>query len=123
MKFKSGDQVIITAGKDKGKTGEITKVFPKSGKVTVKGVNLFKRHVKPRDGIEGQIITLERPLTISNIAIVDPIDKKPTRIGYQLIKGGGKIRIAKRSGADLDKKTETKTKKSKTTKKAKTKKK
>lgn len=110
MKFKVGDQIIITSGKDKGKTSEITKVFPKKNRVQAKGVNQYKRHIKSREGIEGGIITIERPLPLSKIAILDPVTKKASRIGYKLVASGTKTRISKDSGADLDKKPKTTTK-------------
>lgn len=113
MKFKVGDQVLVTAGKDKGKTGEITRIYRDKNKVLVKGVNFYKRHVKPREGIEGGILDLERPLPVSNVAIIDPTTKKPTRIGYQILDSGKKVRIAKASGTELDKPKKTSTTKTK----------
>lgn len=110
MKFKISDQVIITAGKDKGKTGEITKIFPGKQKLTVKGANIYKRHVKARDGIEGGIVPLERPLPTANIAILCPTCKKPTRAGYNLPPKGDKVRICKKCGSGLDKKQDSKSK-------------
>lgn len=113
MKFKVGDQVIVTQGKDKGKTGEITKVYPKAEKVTVKGANIYKRHIKSRDGIQGGIMPIERPLHTSSVAIIDPKTNKPTRIGYLVKPDGKKVRIAKSSGTELTGKAKTtKTKKS-----------
>lgn len=112
MKLHIGDQVIITAGKDKGKTGEITKLLPKKNKLVVKGVNVYKRHVKSREGIEGGIVSLERPLPVSNVALLDPKTKQPTRVGYQILDSGKKVRIAKKSGTTLDNQTKpTKTNK------------
>lgn len=117
MKFKVGDQVIVTGGKDKGKTSEISKVFADKHKVTVKGVNLYKRHLKPREGFEGGIMSLERPLPVANVAIIDPVTKKPTRIGYQILDSGKKVRIAKASGTELDKSKKPSAATKKTTKK------
>lgn len=102
MKIKTGDTVLVTAGKDKGKTGEVMKVDLAKHKVLVKGVNMFKRHLKPRDGIEGGILSLERALNVSNVALIDPTTKKPTRVGYKILESGKKVRIAKGSGVELD---------------------
>lgn len=118
MKIKVNDTVQVLSGKDKGKTGEVLRILPKSSAVLVKGINLIKRHVKSREGIEGGILTLESPLHVSKVALIDPVEKKPTRVGYQVNPKGGKVRIARRSGADLDKKpTKTKQVKAKSTKK------
>lgn len=113
MKFKVGDNVLVTAGKDKGKSGEIAKVYQDQQKVMVKGLNLYKRHVKPREGVEGGIISLERPLPVSNVTLIDPVTQKPTRIGYLVLDSGKKVRIAKNSKTELDKPAKVaKTKKS-----------
>lgn len=96
MKIKLHDQIIVTAGKDKGKTGEVIKVLPKKMAVVVKGINLYKRHVKSREGIEGGILSLERPLSIAKVAYLDPKTNKPTRLGYEL-EGDTKNRITKKS--------------------------
>ncbi len=117
MKFKLGDQVIVTAGKDKGKKGEISRILPGKNRVVVKGTNLYKRHLKPRQGVEGGIFEMERPLPTSNVALIDPVAKVPTRIGYKLLPQGGKIRIAKKSGTELDKPASKTTPKSRQNKK------
>lgn len=109
MKLKTGDTVKIMAGKDKGKSGEITKILPIQQKVVVKGINVSKRHVKPREGIEGGIFPIDKPLPISSVALVDPTTKKPTRVGYKLLPNGKKVRVAKVSGAELDKPKKTTT--------------
>lgn len=112
MKFQIGDTVKITAGKDKGKSGEIVKVLPAKNKVTVKGINLYKRHLKAREGIEGGIFSIERPLPTANVAIICPTCNKPTRIGYTQPEKGQKTRICKKCSAEIIiKKTETKKKK------------
>jgi len=117
MKLKTGDSVKVIAGKDKGKTGEISQTLPKSQKVVVKGVNIYKKHIKPRDGIEGGIFPLERPLPVSSVALLDPVSKKPTRVGYKVLENGKKVRFAKDSGSELDKAPKnTKPKKKKSTK-------
>ena len=103
LKLKKGDKVIVTTGKDKGKTGEITTVFPKENKVIVGGLNMVKRHTKPSQESAGGIVSKEMPIHVSNVAYVDPKDGKATRIGYKLEKGGRKVRVAKRSGEVVDK--------------------
>lgn len=105
MKIKKGDNVIVLAGKDKGKTGVVERVLPKEDKVFVGGVNLSKRHVKKQGQVEGGIIDIVKPLHVSNVALVDPETKKATRVGYSVVKGV-KVRISKRSGKEL---VETKT--------------
>jgi large subunit ribosomal protein L24 len=97
MKFKVGDQVLITAGKDKGRKGEITKVLPKDGKVVVRGINLYTKHIKPFMGQSGDRKVLERPLHTAKIAILN--DKGGAdRVGYQVNKDGSKTRIFKKTG-------------------------
>lgn len=101
MKIKKGDSVIITKGKDKGKTGTVTKVFTKTNKVIVEGMNQYKRHVKARQqGQQSEIITITKPLGVANVAIVDPKTKKPTRVGYKVEKGT-KVRVSKASSQAL----------------------
>ncbi len=97
MKLKTGDLVIVRNGKDKGKTGKIVKVFTKTAKVLVEGMNQYKRHVKARSqGQTSEIITITKPLSVSNVALIDPKTKKPTRVGYKIEKGT-KVRFAKAS--------------------------
>jgi len=103
MKLKKGDKVVITTGKDKGKTGEITTVLPKENKVIVAGINVAKRHTKPTQESAGGIVSKEMPIHVSNVAYIDPKDGKATRIGYKVEKGGRKVRVAKRSGEVVDK--------------------
>jgi len=103
LKLKKGDKVIVTTGKDKGKTGEITTVFPKENKVIVGGVNMVKRHTKPSQESAGGIISKEMPIHVSNVALVDPKTGKATRIGYKVEKDGHKVRVAKKSGEVVDK--------------------
>jgi len=102
MKIKKGDKVIVITGKDKGKTGEVTKAMPKEGKVLVSGVNMVKRHTKPSQENAGGIVSKELPIHVSNVAIVDPSSGKATRIGKKLTKDGRKVRFAKRSGEVID---------------------
>ena len=103
MKLKKGDKVVITTGKDKGKTGEITTVLPKENKVVVAGINVAKRHTKPTQESAGGIVSKEMPIHVSNVAYIDPKDGKATRIGYKVEKDGRKVRVAKRSGEVVDK--------------------
>lgn len=94
-KFKIGDQVLVTGGKDKGKTGEIIAVFPKLDRVTVKGANLYKRHVKPTQNKQGGLISRERPLPTAKIALL--VTGKPVRVGLKRGKNGV-TRINKQTG-------------------------
>lgn len=101
MKFKVGDKVLVTAGKDKGRQGEITKVLPKKDRVVVRGINLYTKHVKPYAGRAGEKKVLERPLPTSNIAILN--DKNEAdRIGYKVAKDGTKARVFKKTGKVID---------------------
>jgi len=96
MKFRKGDEVKITGGKDKGKTGKIEKVFPKLHRVLVPAINMYKKHVKPRDPRRpAGIIDIVRPLPVGSIALICPKCKKPTRIGF-LITDGKKVRICRK---------------------------
>lgn len=98
MKIKKGDKVIVITGKDKGKTGEVTKAMPKENKVIVSGINLAKRHQKPSQENAGGIISKEMPIHVSNVALVDPKSGKATRVAIRVEEGGRKVRVAKRSG-------------------------
>lgn len=100
-KIKKGDKVVVLAGKDKGRTGEVVRMMPKDDKAVVRGVNMVRRHQRQTQNQEGGIISKEAPIHISNIALADPKDGKPTRVGIQ-VKDGKKVRIAKRSGATID---------------------
>lgn len=97
QKIKKGDTVEVLTGKDKGKRGEIVLVLPKAGKVKVQGLNLIKKHVKPSQTNAGGIETREAALDVSNVALIDPKDNKPTRVGFG-VQDGQKVRISKRSG-------------------------
>ena len=103
LKLKKGDKVIVIAGKDKGKTGEITKVLVKESKVLVSGINMVKRHTKPTQENAGGIISKEMPIHISNVAFIDPKTSKATRLGFKIDKDGRKVRVAKKSGEVVDK--------------------
>jgi large subunit ribosomal protein L24 len=98
QKIRKGDKVVVLTGKDKGRTGEVLSVAPKDDKAVVRGVNMVRRHQKQSQSQEGGIITKEAPIHLSNIALADPKDGKPTRVGFQVQKDGKKVRVAKRSG-------------------------
>jgi len=101
MNFVKGDKVIVISGKDKGKTGAIQKVDPRSNRVVVENVNVRKKHRKPTQGNpEGSIVEIYAPINASNVMLLDPKTKKPTRIGHAEVKGK-KVRIAKASGTQL----------------------
>lgn len=102
MKIKKGDRVIVLAGRDKGKRGEVLQVMPKDNRALVQGVNLVRRHQKQTPQQDGGIIAKEAPIHISNLAVEDPKDGEPTRIGYKIMEDGRKVRIAKRSGELID---------------------
>ena len=101
-KIKKGDSVVILSGKDKGKTGEVTKVMPKEGKLIVDGVNIITRHKKPTQmDPNGGLEKREAPLHASKVALVDPKDGKATRVRFETV-DGKKVRVAVRSGENID---------------------
>lgn len=102
LKIRKGDQVVLRTGKDKGKGGVVLKVMPKENRALVQGVNMIKRHQRQTQQQEGGIITREAPVHISNLALEDPKDGKPTRVGYKILKDGRKVRFARRSGEVID---------------------
>ena len=105
MKIRSEDEVIVIAGKDKGKTGKVIRVEPARQRVFVEGLNMIKRHQRPvqgRPNLQVGVIEKEGPIHISNVAIVDPKDKKPTRVGITRNDEGRRVRVTRRSGAQLD---------------------
>ncbi len=101
MKIRAGDSVVVTTGKDKGKTGQILKVLPLKDRVVVAGINMRKRHMPKRANQAGQIITYEASIHSSNVMIIDPKTKKPSRIGTKIDDKGRRQRIAKKSGTVL----------------------
>ena len=104
-KIKKGDKVIVLAGRDKGRSGEVIEVRPSEARALVRGVNMVKRHQRQDATHEGGIISKEAPIHLSNVALADPKDKKPTRVGFKIIGQGDdrkKVRVAKRSGAEID---------------------
>jgi large subunit ribosomal protein L24 len=102
LKIRRDDEVIVISGKDRGKTGKVLRVDPEKERVWVEGLNIVKRHQKPVPGREAQagVIEREAPIHVSNVAIADPKDGRPTRVGYS-VEDGTKVRIAKRSGQKL----------------------
>jgi len=97
QKIRKGDKVVVLSGKDKGRTGEVLRVMPKDDKAIVRGVNVVLRHQKQTQSQEGGIIRKEAPIHLSNLAVADPKDGKPTRVGFET-RDGKKVRVAKRSG-------------------------
>ncbi len=102
LKIKKGDHVVVITGKDKGKKGEVLKVMPAENRAVVKGVAMVRRHQRQTAAQEGGIISKEAPIHISNLAIEDPKDGSPTRVGYKFLKDGRKVRFARRSGEVID---------------------
>jgi large subunit ribosomal protein L24 len=101
-KIRKGDKVVVLSGRDKGRTGEVIEVRPAEQRAVVRGVHLVKRHQKQSATQEGGIISKEGTIDLSNIAIADPKDGKPTRVGFKVHADGKKVRIAKRSGVEID---------------------
>jgi large subunit ribosomal protein L24 len=101
-KIKKGDTVIVTTGRDKGKSGEVVQVMPKELRAVVRGINVVKKHQKQSMNQEGGIISKELPVHLSNLALRDPKDGKPTRVGFKVLEDGRKVRFAKRSGDLID---------------------
>ena len=104
-KIRKGDKVIVLAGRDKGRTGEVIEVRPDEERALVRGVNLVKRHQKQSPQQEGGIVSKEATVHLSNLALADPKDGKPTRIGFKFVGEGDsrrKVRVAKRSGVEID---------------------
>ncbi len=102
LKIKKGDNVVVISGRDKGKTGEVLRVFPAEARAVVQGVNIARRHTKPRMGEPGGILEKELPIHISNLAHIDPQSGRPTRVGYRFLEDGRKVRVARRSGEVID---------------------
>jgi large subunit ribosomal protein L24 len=101
-KIRKGDRVMVIAGRDKGKVGEVLKVMPKENRAIVRGVNVVKRHQRPTADQPGGIVEKEAPVHMSNLAHIDPKDNRPTRVGFKVLDDGRKVRYAKRSGEVID---------------------
>jgi len=100
-KIRKGDTVVVLTGRDKGRTGEVIEVRPAEGRALVRGVNMVKRHQRQSATQEGGIVSKEATIHLSNVALLDPKDKKPTRVGFKMV-GDKKVRFAKRSGVEID---------------------
>jgi len=104
-KIRKGDKVVVLTGRDKGRTGEVVEVRPSQNRALVRGVNMVKRHQRQTPQQEGGIISKEGAVHLSNLALADPKDGKPTRIGFKFVGEGDnrkKVRVAKRSGVEID---------------------
>jgi len=101
-KIRKGDRVIVTTGRDKGKKGEVLKVFPSDNRALVTGVNMVKRHQRQTPRQQGGIVAKEAPVHLSNIAHVDPKSGEATRVGFKMLNDGRKVRFAKKSGEVID---------------------
>ena len=102
MKIRKGDQVVVLTGKDKGAKGEVLKTFPATSRVLVQGVNIATKHAKPSQISQGGIQKMEKTIHVSNVALADPKDDKPTRVGFKTLKDGKKVRFAKKSGETIE---------------------
>lgn len=108
MRIKTEDSVVVTSGKDKGKSGRVLRVDPSRRKVFVEGLNMVKRHQRPRSmdsqkqGAQGGIIEKEGPIDVSNVMLLDPTDNKPTRVGMKVADDGQRVRVSKRTGKPID---------------------
>ncbi len=108
MRIRRDDTVVVTAGKDKGKTGRVVRVDPSRRRVYVEGLNIVKRHQRPRSmdstkaGAAGGIIEMEGPIDVSNVALLDPSDNKPTKVGVKVADDGKRVRYSKRTGKAID---------------------
>jgi large subunit ribosomal protein L24 len=108
MRIKTDDTVVITAGKDKGKSGRVIRVDAKRRRIFVEGLNIIKRHQRPRSmdsqkqGAQGGIIEKEGPVDVSNVQLLDPTDNKPTRVGISVAEDGSRVRVSRRTGKPID---------------------
>ena len=105
LKIRTDDTVVVIAGKDKGKTGRVTRVDPKNERVFVEGLNIVKRHQRPvagRPNLQVGVIEKEGPIHVSNVALLDPKDNKPTRLSVRRTAQGARVRVTKRSGTEID---------------------
>ncbi len=101
-KIRKGDKVVVLTGRDKGRSGEVLEVRPSEGRALVRGINMVKRHQRQTANQEGGIISKEGTIHLSNLAVADPKSGKPTRVGFKLMKDGKRVRVAKRSGVEID---------------------
>ncbi len=101
-RIKHGDRVVVLAGRDRGQQGEVLKVLPRQGTAIVSGINVARRHVRATARDPGGIVTKELAINLSNLAVADPVDGRPTRVGFRTLDDGRKVRVAKRSGEVID---------------------
>jgi large subunit ribosomal protein L24 len=101
-KIKKGDKVVVITGRDAGKSGEVLEVRPADGRAVVRGVAMIKKHQRQTQNQQGGIISKEGTINLSNLAVADPKDGKPTRVGFKVLEDGRKVRFAKRSGEQID---------------------
>ncbi len=101
-KIRKGDRVVVLSGRDKGRSGDVLRMMPKDNRAIVQGVNMVTRHQKQTASDEGGIKQKEAPIHLSNLALSDPKDGKPTRVGFKTLKDGRKVRVARRSGEEID---------------------
>ena len=101
-KIKKGDKVVVLAGRDRGRSGEVIEVRPAANRALVRGINMVKRHQRQTAQQEGGIISKEATIHLSNLALADPKDGKPTRVGFKRMNDGRLVRVAKRSGVEID---------------------
>jgi large subunit ribosomal protein L24 len=101
-RIRKGDKVVVLTGRDKGRTGEVIQVMRTVDRALVRGVHIAKRHQRQTAAQEGGIISKETPIHLSNLALADPKDGKPTRVGFKVLPDGRKVRVAKRSGVEID---------------------
>ena len=101
-KIKTGDRVVVLTGRDRGRQGDVTKVIPQDNRAVVSGINVARRHTRPTPQEPGGIVDKELPIHVSNLALVDPKDGKPTRVGFQTLEDGRKVRVARRSSETID---------------------
>ena len=102
LKIKRGDTVVVISGKEKGKRGEVERVLPKENRVVVGGVNVRTRHARPTQNNQQGLYTFAAPMHVSNVMLVDPDSGEPTKVGYRFTDSGEKIRVAKKTGKDID---------------------
>jgi len=102
LKVKKGDKVMVIAGKDKGKSGEVLNVMPKVNRILLRGINVAKRHTAQSQTSQGGILDKELSVHVSNVSHIDPKDNKVTKVGYKFLKDGRKVRFSKRTGDLLD---------------------
>lgn len=101
MKIKKGDRVIVTTGRDKGKSGTVTRVIKEDAKLIVEGINLVKRHLKVSAGNPNGMVTKESTIHVSNVSLLDPKTNEPTKVGYKFLEDGTKVRFSKKTGETL----------------------